>query len=299
MSIQARLLNQVLHLNKGFWRDITTIDSQLIARREQQLCRWLPNIPEHIAVNNMFVKQVPVQELSAANAQPNKVLLYFHGGGFIAGSPETSHRDYLWRVAEKTGCRLWAVAYRKLPDNPFPAALDDACQVYRHLAEEHPSCNICIAGDSAGGGLALSLVLKLKNEGMTLPAAVVAFSPWSDLTCSGESLVGNRRSEVMIPEHLLASLAREYAGQNMLTDPYISPLFGDFNGFPPTMMMASDVEILLDDSLRVADKMREADVPLDFCLGEGLPHAWPVFARFLPEGKAALSRFAEFVEKHC
>lgn len=299
MSIQARLLNQVLHLNKGFWRDITTIDSQLIARREKQLYRWLPNIPKHIAVKSTFVEQVPVQVLSAAGSKPNIILLYFHGGGFIAGLPETSHRDYLWRVAEETGCCLWAVGYRKLPDNPFPAALDDAYQVYRHLLEEHPSCNVCVAGDSAGGGLALSLVLKIKDEGMTLPAAVAAFSPWSDLTCSGESLVGNRQSEVMIPDHLLALLAGEYAGKNLLTDPYISPLFGDFNGFPPSMMMVSDAEVLLDDSLRVADSMREADVTLDFFLGQGLPHAWPVFARFLPEGKTALSRFAEFVEKRC
>ncbi len=298
MSFQSRLLNQVLHLNKGYWKDIASLEPEAIAQREEQLYRWIPQIPNAIFVDNLEVGEVPVQRLSVVQSEFSHPLLYFHGGGFIAGSPNTSHRDYLWRVAKFSDCRVWAVAYRKLPRHPFPAALDDAYQVYLHLLEEHAPQTISIAGDSAGGGLALSLVLRLKDEGLPLPAVVVVFSPWTDLTCSGDSMISNRHTEVMVPEHLLSELASQYAGVHALDHPYVSPLFGDFKGFPPSMIMASDSEVLIDDTLRIVERMQSSGVEVNLHQGKRLPHAWPVFARFLPEGRVALTRMAEFIRQH-
>lgn len=298
MNVRARLLNQALKINKDFWLDKKTVSAQQVAQREESLSRWLPNIPGDIDVQPLSIGGVAVDQLTPPERSGQRTLIYLHGGGFIAGSPATTHRDYIWRVAKAAKACVWAVNYRKLPEYPFPAALDDAYSVYRQLLGDCEPSAVALTGDSAGGGLALALVLRLKDEKEVLPAAVSVASPWTDLSCSGASVAENSATEVMVPEHLLAYMADLYRDGQDAEHPYISPLFGDFSGFPPTQLLVSDAEILRDDSIRVAERMQEAGVPVELIVEQGMPHVWPVFARFLPEGRSALERMGRFLNIH-
>ncbi|HEX6959592.1 MAG TPA: alpha/beta hydrolase [Ferrovibrio sp.] len=227
--------------------------------------------------------------LRPAKPRHGHALLYFHGGGFFCGAPRT-HRAITARLAKLLGMAVFSLDYRLAPEHPFPAALEDALAAWRWLlAEGYWPDRMWLSGDSAGGGLALALMLACKKAGLPLPAGAMLLSPWTDLTCSGASMATNIKSCAWFRPEQVRFAASLYAGKTDKADPFLSPLFGDLSGLPPLIIHASDSELLRDDSLRLAEKARAAGVAVTLEIWHGLPHAWPNFAGLMPEGDACLA----------
>lgn len=238
-----------------------------------------------------------IEPAAGAAAETARTLLYLHGGGYYFCSPAT-HRVITLGLATRAGARTFVPAYRLAPEHRFPAAVEDAVGAYRGLlAAGTPARRIVVAGDSAGGGLALALLLSLRQAGDPLPAGAVLFSPWTDLAATGASITRNDRSDPMFHGNRIAEGARIYLGDARPTEPLASPLYADLAGLPPLFIQASDSEVMLDDSTRLADKAAKAGVPVEFRAWHKLPHVWPFFASFLPEGRAALDEAAAFIRR--
>jgi len=227
------------------------------------------------------------------------VLLYFHGGGYIACSPET-HRPLVSSLVRRVSGRAFVPRYRLAPEHPFPAALDDAKAAYRYLldVEGVAPARIVIAGDSAGGGLALSLALAIRDEQWPNPAGLVTFCPWTDLAATGGSLDENSERCAMFAGETIRRAARFYVGDADPTSPLISPLYGDFRGLPPMLVHASEDEVLRDDAIRVARIARDAGVEVELQLWPHVPHVWQFFAAVLPEARASLEATTRFIRAH-
>jgi len=236
-----------------------------------------------------------IEPLATDHAARKRVILYFHGGAYVAMSART-HRAITSRLASWSDASLFAVDYRLAPEHPFPAALDDAVAAYRALiAAGTPASNIAAAGDSAGGGLALALLLALRDAGELPPAAGVLFSPWTDLACTGESIVANDAADALSFGAWVGAQAQYYLGDTPATHPLASPLYADLTGLPPLLIQVSDSEVLLDDSRRLAEKATQAGVATTLQIWPGVPHGWQMFAPFLPEGRAALRDASAFM----
>ena len=224
------------------------------------------------------------------------VLLYLHGGGYIACSPET-HRPLVASLVRRIRGRAFVPRYRLAPEHPFPAALEDAMAAYRYLldVEQIAPTQIVIAGDSAGGGLALALALAIRDAQWPNPAGLAAFSPWTDLAATGRSLEENTERCAMFAGETIRRAARFYVGDADPTLPLISPLYGDFHGLPPMLLHASEDEVLRDDAIRVAAAARSAGVHVELQLWPHVPHVWQFFSAVLPEARASLSAATRFV----
>ncbi len=227
------------------------------------------------------------------------VLLYLHGGGFIACSPET-HRPLVGSLVRRLEASAYVPRYRLAPEHPFPAALTDAHAAYRYLVFEQgiDARRIVIAGDSAGGGLALSLALAIRDAGEPSAAAVVTFCPWTDLAATGGSLDENNDRCSMFAGDTIRRAACLYAGSTDVKSPLLSPLYGDFRGLPPILVHASHDEVLRDDAVRVAERAAAAGVGVELRLWARVPHVWQFFAAVLPEARASLADTVTFVRKH-
>lgn len=236
-----------------------------------------------------------IEPVAPDHAARKRVILYFHGGGYVAMSART-HRAITSRLAAWSNACLFAVDYRLAPEHPFPAALEDAVTAYRTLiAAGTPASNIVAAGDSAGGGLALSLLVALRDAGEKPPAAGVLFSPWTDLATTGASIVANDAADALSFGSWVTSQARYYLGDTPATNPLASPLYADLAGLPPLLIQVGDSEVLLDDSRRVAEKASQAGVATTLQIWPGVPHGWQIFAPILPEGRAALRDASAFI----
>ncbi len=238
-----------------------------------------------------------IEREAEATLQPSRTLLYLHGGGYYFCSPAT-HRVVTLALGVGADARVFVPDYRLAPEHRFPAAVEDALMAYRGLlAAGIPATRIVVAGDSAGGGLALALLLSLRQAGDPRPAAAVLFSPWTDLAATGDSLIRNNRSDPLFDGRTVGKAARIYLGATPPTEPLASPLYADLAGLPPLFIQASDSEVLLDDSTRLAEKARRAGVEVEYRAWHGLPHVWQIFANFLPEGRAALDEAARFIRR--
>jgi epsilon-lactone hydrolase len=236
-----------------------------------------------------------IEPVAPDHAARKRVILYFHGGAYVAMSART-HRAITSRLAAWSGAMLFAADYRLAPEYPFPAALDDALAAYRALAAAGTAASrIVVGGDSAGGGLALALLVALRDAGDPPPAAGVLFSPWTDLACTGESIVTNDGVDALSFGSWVRSQARYYLGDTPATNPLASPLYADMTGLPPLLIQAGDSEVLLDDSRRVAEKASQAGVATTLTIWRGVPHGWQMFAPILPEGRAALREASAFI----
>jgi epsilon-lactone hydrolase len=225
-------------------------------------------------------------------------ILYLHGGGYYFCSPK-SHRSLVFQLAMRSGARTFSLDYRLAPEHPFPAALDDALAAYRRLlADGTPPDSIVVAGDSAGGGLALALLVALRDAGDALPAAALLFSPWTDLAATGGTLVTNDGADPMFRGAAVARVAKFYLADADPRNPYVSPLYADLGGLPPLFIQAGSTEVLLDDAQRVAERAKAAGVVVEFEVWRKMPHVWPLFAPFVPEARRALDRAAAFVRRH-
>ena len=222
--------------------------------------------------------------------KPGKVILYFHGGGYIFGSPRT-HMAMLARMSRAAQTRVVAPAYPMAPEHPFPAATRASRAAYAALGEQ----DIILGGDSAGGGLCLSLLGQLLRDQAHLPSGVFAFSPLTDLTLSGQSFKTNARRDPLLPASRAMEMSALYLADADPTDPLASPLFADFKGAPPVWLAVDETEILLDDTLRLESRLHQAGVPVTLQQTNGLPHVWPLFHNYLPEGRSTLNQLGRWI----
>ena len=232
-----------------------------------------------------------------AAGDDGRTVLALRGGGYCLGSL-ASNRRFAGLLAEVTGARVLSVGYRSAPEHPFPAALDDVVGAYRWLLDTGADpARVAVAGNSAGGGLAIAVLLALRDAGDTLPGAAIALSPWTDLAATGASLRTNAATEVLLDADGVAATAAEYADAACLRHPYVSPLYGDLAGLPPLLLHASTAEILLDDATRLADRAVAAGVDVTLRLVDGVPHVWHLFAGLLPEADDALLDLAVWLDE--
>jgi monoterpene epsilon-lactone hydrolase len=225
------------------------------------------------------------------------VVLYLHGGGYVACSAET-HRPVTTALARSTGRRVFSADYRLAPEFPFPAAFDDAVAAYRWLLHRAPGEPIAIAGESAGGGLTLALAVHFREAGWPAPACLVAFSPWTDLAGTGESLRANEGRCVMFHPENIAAFAAAYLAGARSDDPRASPLHADLGGLPPTLIQVGSAELLLDDARRVHDRIVAAGGASRLSVYPRAPHAWQLLMPWLPEARLSLGEAGEFVRAH-
>jgi monoterpene epsilon-lactone hydrolase len=241
-----------------------------------------------------------IEVLWASRGRPDRhrVILFLHGGVFLAGSTRT-HRHLAACLAGAAGVRAALPEYRLAPEHPFPAALDDALCVYRHLLDSgYEAQHIALAGDSAGGGLAFSLLLKLVEQNLPGPACIVAFSPWVDMTMSRGSLRRYVRRGTMLPVRRFREVVSHYLQGAMTTNPLASPVYGVFEDPPPALITASKSEILRDDAVAMADRLREAGGDVALELWRDMPTAWPLFAGLIPEADITITRAGRFIAGH-
>jgi acetyl esterase/lipase len=236
-----------------------------------------------------------VEPVAPDHAARTRCILYLHGGGYVAMSART-HRAITSRLATWADASLFALDYRLAPEFPFPAALQDALAAWRALivAGCNPS-RMVVAGDSAGGGLALALLLALREANEALPAAAVLFSPWTDLAATGESIRTNSTTDALIFGPWVAQMAQYYLAGTPATDPLASPIYADLTGLPTLFVQVSDSEVLLDDSRRLVESARTAGVETLLQIWPGVPHGWQIFAPFLPEARDALRQASDFI----
>ena len=214
---------------------------------------------------------------------PNKIILYCHGGGYTSGNLGYS-RPLASKLAHASGWETLCFEYRLAPEHPYPAAVDDAVRVWDYLMYQgYGARDVTVAGDSAGGNLALVLLHRLKAEGRQLPRRLVLFSPWTDMTAGGESYTQRAQLDPTITMEYIQAVRRAYAGDAALNDPMLSPLFGDFTGFPPTLIQVGSHELLYSDAEQLRDRMRAAGV---LCRMEEWTEMWHVF-QMMPIKKAA------------
>ena len=296
MSVRAELVRLGLRwlLKPGNGPDVTIIKRrQRIANFE----RWVPMPPGNTEIRRDRLGGVGALRIATPRSRADRHVLYLHGGGYVTGAPEL-YRHVLWRFAGAAAARLAAIKYRLAPEHPFPAALDDAVAAWRGLiAEGADPRRTVVMGDSAGGGLALALALRLRDQCEPLPAAIVAMSPWTDLALTGDSLRRNAAADPMQNAADVTNLASRYLAGADPRHPYASPLYGDPAGLPPSLIQVGSDEILRDDSVRMAARMRAAGCDVALEIWPRMPHVWHAFAAVMPEARRAITRLGAFVRQ--
>lgn len=294
MSIRLHIVNFMLrHMER---RALSRIKQPATIRRRMHIQTALFfRAPRRVPISRESLadgeKSVPCLKIGNGT---RGTLLYLHGGAYIFGSAKT-HRGLVARLAGDSGLTAYSIDYRLAPEHPFPAAINDAVIAYKALLGRGiPADQVTLAGDSAGGGLALALLHHILAEGLPKPRNLIAFSPLTDQTISAPSLTENARSEVMLPVERMAEVRDMYVPDDY-KNPLASPLFGAFKGAPPVFISLGTREILRDDSLRMAAKLRASGVLTTVDIGENLPHVWPFFHRLLPEANATLKRVQAFL----
>jgi len=277
-----------------------TFKRRLARARDAQHARAIMNrgifkTPANVKITAAALGGVPGEWVESASQPAAAVLLYLHGGGYFACSART-HRPFTTGFAQR-GLRVYAPDYRLAPENPFPAGLNDSVAAWHAVrAEIGPATPMVIGGDSAGGGLALATMLKLRDEGAALPAAAVLFSPLTDLAGIGESRRTNDRRCAMFYGSGLGRATEFYMGATGdPSDPLASPLYADLRGLPPLLIHVGADETLRDDSTELAARARAAGVQVDLTLWPVVPHVWQLFHPFVPEGRQSLASASAFL----
>ena len=242
------------------------------------------------------VDGLAVEALCAVEA-PTRAILYLHGGAFLMGSP-ASYRNRAMRLSYRCHAEVFVPAYRLAPEHPYPAALDDAFKAWSLVRSLRPDGPLFVAGDSAGGGLCLSLLLRLRDLGLSMPRGSVLLSPWTDLTISGKSIDANHGRDLWFTRRHLEAWAGYYVGGADGRSPYVSPVFADLAGLPPLLLFAGEDELLLDDAVRVVDSAREGGTAAAMVIGKGMQHDWPLTLPWLEESRMAWKAIQRFVEEH-
>ena len=297
MSLQAELVR--IWLRWSMKR--SNHPNVMIEERRRRLAayeRLVPRPPRWIETAQRPLGGIPATRFGKRGSPTERHILFLHGGAYTTGSAAL-YRHMLWRIALAAAARIAAIDYRLAPEHRFPAALDDAVAAWQGLLAEGAEPRHCaVMGDSAGGGLTLALMLKLRDIGMPLPAATVALSPWTDLAMTGASLTRNAANDPMENPDDVPFLVRCYLGDDETRNPYASPLYGDPKGLPPTLIQVGSDEILRDDSIRMAARMRQAGCEVELQVWPRMPHVWHAFAPLMPEARTAIAELGAFIRRH-
>ncbi|MCL4254315.1 MAG: alpha/beta hydrolase [Anaerolineae bacterium] len=291
-SLQGNFIRWVMRL-----RPNTPISIPKTRQFVERTTKWIP-VPKQNTYQEESINTMPVLWVTPPN-HSQQVVLYLHGGGYIVGSIH-SEQVIAGNIALESGARVVAIGYRLAPEHPFPAGLEDALSAYRHLISMGIAPQqIIVCGLSAGGGLAMALLLKLKELGEPLPSGAILASPWLDLTGTSSSITANaRRDSGLSWNGLLAPAVEAYVGDNDVRNPLISPVFADLSGdFPPVLIQVGDVEILLDDSRQLAQNLQNAGHDVKLSLWRGMIHGWHMY-RMMPEARQAIYEMRDFIRQH-
>ena len=252
-------------------------------------------LPPDVSTTEGELGGVPVVTVETPANDPATVLLYLHGGAYVIGSAADA-AGLAAEVSRRTGARAVCVDYRLAPEHPFPAAVDDALAVYRALLDDGtPSSAIAFVGESAGGGLVAATLVAVKDAGLPQPASAAVFSPWADLTVSGDSAVGKAAVDASLTPEGLRTRARDYLRDTDPSTPHASPVFADLTGLAPLFIQVGSYEILLDDAVRLAARAAAHDVHVELQVWPEVPHVFQAFAAMLDEGAAALDAAGAFI----
>jgi len=255
-------------------------------------------LPAEVTVTAAALGGVPTAEVTVDGIQPRHVVLYFHGGVYVMGDAALA-AELASQVGRRTQAKVISVDYRLAPEHPYPAAVDDALAAYEALLDNgiDPS-DIVLAGESAGGGLAVATLVNARDHGLPLPAAAFAMSPYADLTLAGTTMETRREVDPLLsPEALQARIPDYTAGQDAALG-LISPIFADLSGLPPLIIQAGSHEVLLDDALRLAQQAATADVEVTLDITPGVPHVFQAYHPILDEATAALDRAGQLLSAH-
>lgn len=291
-NMASEELQVVLDLLRG-----TDLGSLTIAERRRAAASVAASPPAGTAVDQVEAGGVPAEWVAAPGVGQDRVLLYFHGGAYQIGSPATL-RHLVALLSGAARARALSVDYRLAPEHPFPAAIEDALAAYRWLlASGIDPQFIAVAGDSAGGGLALGALAALRDAGAPMPAAAVLLSPWTDLALTGDSLRTRAAVDVMIKPDGMPETAALYLAGADPRHPYASPLYADLRGLPSMLIHVGDAEVILDDSTRLAARASEAGVEASLEIWPEMPHVFPAFAGLLPEADRAIERIGAWLDE--
>jgi acetyl esterase/lipase len=255
-------------------------------------------VPPDVSLQPVDVGGMPGEWIAAPGASDDRVVFYLHGGGYVIGSLAT-HRAMVARISQAASARALVIEYRLAPEDPFPAAVEDAIVAYRWLlAQGVDPARVVVVGDSAGGGLTVAALVSLRDAGDAMPAAAVCLSPWTDLEGTGESMTTKAAIDPLIERDGIEIMAKIYlAGADPRT-PLASPIYADLHGLPPLLIHVGTAELLLDDAVRLADRARAAGVEVVLEPWEDMIHVWHCFAQLLPEAQKAIDRVGEFIREH-
>ena len=280
-------------------RKLPPPDSLTVAERRAQYERAekVFPVPPEVKIERVTAPVAPAEWLRPPSAEAGRVVLYLHGGGYVIGSPR-SHRHLAAAIAGAAGASALVLDYRRAPEDPFPAAVDDAVASYRWLLEQGTSPErIVIAGDSAGGGLTVATMVALRDAGLRQPAGAVCISPWVDLTGSGDSYRTKAAVDPIVARPGIDRMARAYLGATDPRTPLASPLFADLRGLPPLLIHVGSDEVLLDDAVQLASRAKAAGVTATLEVWERMIHVWHWFLPMLDEAEQAIHSIGEFCRK--
>ena len=229
--------------------------------------------------------------------EPNRILFYSHGGGYVWGSPKV-YRDLAWRLSKACKARVFLLDYSLAPDAQYPTQVKEGLAALEYVRDQYPAAGIAMSGDSAGGNLTAALMLAVRDSGRIKPVAVSLISPWLDMTGAGESMTVNGKKDVMLRPDGVEAAAKAYAGATPPDDPGCSPLFANHENLPPILMQVGSEEILLDDSVRFYQSLFKVKANATLKVWEKMHHVWHMSAGIVPEGQKAIQQIADFFEKY-
>jgi len=266
-------------------------------RKGMEKMTGMAKMPDGITVEKINTNGIPAEWIIPNNLKNEGVVLYLHGGGYAMGSINT-HRALMARIAVASKTKVLGIEYRLAPEHPFPCAIDDAFAAYKWLLQKGiDSSKIVIAGDSAGGGLTVALLIRIKDENAPKPSAAVCLSPWLDLASTGETAITLANEDPMIDLESVKHFALFYAPQEKLQHPWVSPLYADLKELPPIYIQVSTSEILLDDTRRFFEKALAAGVDIQVDYWDKMVHVWQAFGVYLPEAIEAIEKLGIYIEK--
>lgn len=291
-------MENVIKLLKKF-QDMTEETTVESTRKGLEQMGAMNKIPDDIRCEKVEINGIEGEWIKAPEIKQNKVLLYLHGGAFVAGSINT-HRDLISRISRAGNIKVMAINYRLAPEHPYPAGLEDSFNTYKWLIfkKNYNPHNIIIGGDSAGGTLTISTLIKIKKEQLPFPVAAFCLSPATDMTGSGETYTTKADLDPFLTPELGDLVLENYLKEADPEDPLVSPLYADLEGLPPIYIQVGTSEILLDDSIRIAKKLEDAGVEVELDVWEDMIHVFAAFAAFAPESREAIEKIGKFIKKH-
>ncbi|MGQ3058646.1 MAG: alpha/beta hydrolase [Nevskia sp.] len=292
LSLRARLFGPV---SQFLLQPVLAAPAEQMRPKLERIAGLITRIPRGVTVEPITLAGRPAEKLTPKDRAGSQVIYYLHGGAYLGGSPRT-HRGMLAHIAKAAAATVIAIDYRLAPEHPYPAALDDAVAGWQALlAQGLRPADLVIGGDSAGGNLALVTAIALRDRGLPQASGLVLLSPWTDLSSSGSSMGTRAERDRLLTVRGIDRAAHQFAGGLPLTDPRLSPLFAKLDGLPKTLIQVGDDEVLLDDSLRLADAASKAGVDVTLEHRLGLWHVWQVMAGWMPEADQSIAAIGAFV----